>query len=85
MGDHGALFNSEEVGTWFQAIGSSWNHYAIWLRFPKLAVEYYQQEVLYTIGKLVGEPLKVDLNTAATVGDKSAKVKSAIFVTRISN
>ena len=49
------------------------------------AVEYYQQSVLYTIGKLVGKPLKVDLNTAATVRDKFAKAKSTIFVMRISN
>ncbi|KAL7163194.1 hypothetical protein ACSBR2_039315 [Camellia fascicularis] len=37
---------------------------AIWVRFPNLPIEYYNEKVLYHITKVLGNPLKVDINTA---------------------
>ncbi|XP_028067164.1 uncharacterized protein LOC114269971 [Camellia sinensis] len=37
---------------------------AIWVRFPNLPIEYYDEKVLYHIPKVLGKPLKVDINIA---------------------
>ncbi|GMP90397.1 hypothetical protein CsSME_00041550 [Camellia sinensis var. sinensis] len=47
---------------------------AIWVRFPNLPIEYYDEKVLYHISKALGKPLKIDINTAMTARGKYARV-----------
>lgn len=47
---------------------------AVWVRFPELPIEYYQDRVLYAIAKCIGKPLKVDLNTAMAARGRFARV-----------
>ncbi|XP_028119243.1 uncharacterized protein LOC114316766 [Camellia sinensis] len=46
---------------------------AVWVRFPKLPIEYFQEKVLYTIAKQLGRPLKLDLTTALATRGKFAR------------
>ncbi|XP_028120276.1 uncharacterized protein LOC114317724 [Camellia sinensis] len=47
---------------------------AIWVRFPNLPIEYYDEKVLYHISKALGKPLKIDINTAMAARGKYARV-----------
>ncbi|XP_028115237.1 uncharacterized protein LOC114313094 [Camellia sinensis] len=47
---------------------------AIWVRFPNLPIEYYDDKVLYHISKVLSTPLKVDINTAMAARGKYARV-----------
>ncbi|KAL7219922.1 hypothetical protein ACSBR2_012894 [Camellia fascicularis] len=47
---------------------------AIWVRFPNLPIEYYNEKVLFHIAKALGVPLKVDTNTAMAARGKYARV-----------
>ncbi|KAL7162950.1 hypothetical protein ACSBR2_039121 [Camellia fascicularis] len=37
---------------------------AMWVRFPNLPIEYFNEKVLFHIAKVLGTPLKIDINTA---------------------
>ncbi|KAI8566029.1 hypothetical protein RHMOL_Rhmol02G0007400 [Rhododendron molle] len=47
---------------------------AVWMRFPFLPYEYYDEESLFTIAKELGKPLKVDINTIAGIRASYARV-----------
>ncbi|XP_028099056.1 uncharacterized protein LOC114298645 [Camellia sinensis] len=47
---------------------------ALWVRFPNLPIEYYNEKVLYHIAKVLGVPLKVDINTTMASKGKYARV-----------
>ncbi|KAI8024833.1 hypothetical protein LOK49_LG02G00256 [Camellia lanceoleosa] len=47
---------------------------AVWVRFPELPIEYFQEKVLYTIAKQIGKPLKIDLTTTMATRDRYARV-----------
>lgn len=47
---------------------------AIWVRFPTLPIEYYNEKALFHITKVLGVPLKIDINTAMTARGKYARV-----------
>ncbi|XP_028086504.1 uncharacterized protein LOC114287372 [Camellia sinensis] len=47
---------------------------AIWVRFPNLPIEYYNEKVLFHIAKALGVPLKVDINIAMVARGKYARV-----------
>ncbi|KAI8019915.1 Uncharacterized protein LOK49_LG04G01321 [Camellia lanceoleosa] len=47
---------------------------SIWVRFPNLPIEYYDEKVLYHISKVLGTPLKIDINTAMAARGKYARV-----------
>ncbi|CAL5432119.1 unnamed protein product [Camellia sinensis] len=47
---------------------------AIWVRFPNLPIEYYDEKVLYHIAKVLGKPLKVNINIAMAARGKYARV-----------
>ncbi|KAL7240588.1 hypothetical protein ACSBR2_006279 [Camellia fascicularis] len=47
---------------------------AIWVRFPELPIEYYQEKVLYAIVKSIGKPLKIDWTTAMATRGKFARI-----------
>ncbi|KAI7982784.1 Uncharacterized protein LOK49_LG15G01612 [Camellia lanceoleosa] len=46
----------------------------LWMRFPQLLIEYYNEKVLFHIAKTLGKPLKIDLNTVTTTRGKYARV-----------
>ncbi|KAL7230600.1 hypothetical protein ACSBR2_008965 [Camellia fascicularis] len=47
---------------------------AVWVKFPELPIEYFQEKVLYTIARQLGKPLKIDLTTAMATRGKYARV-----------
>ncbi|KAL7201289.1 hypothetical protein ACSBR1_033069 [Camellia fascicularis] len=47
---------------------------ALWVRFPQLPIEYYNEKVLFHIAKAIGKPLKIDLNTAMSARGRYARV-----------
>ncbi|KAL7262125.1 hypothetical protein ACSBR1_000500 [Camellia fascicularis] len=46
----------------------------IWVRFPNLPIEYYNEKVLFHIAKALGVPLKVDINRAMAARGKYVRV-----------
>ncbi|KAL7165460.1 hypothetical protein ACSBR2_041194 [Camellia fascicularis] len=48
---------------------------AIWVQFPNLPIEYYDENFLYHIAKALGTPLKVDINTAMAARGRAPKEK----------
>ncbi|CAL5380125.1 unnamed protein product [Camellia sinensis] len=46
----------------------------IWVQFPTLPIEYYNEKALYHIAKVLGIPLKIDINTAMAARGKYARV-----------
>lgn len=47
---------------------------AIWVQFPNLPIEYYNENVLNHISKVLGVPLKIIINTAMAARGKHARV-----------
>ncbi|KAL7173820.1 hypothetical protein ACSBR2_033142 [Camellia fascicularis] len=47
---------------------------ALWVRFPQLPIEYYDEKMLFHIAKTIGKPLKIDLNTTTSSRGKYARV-----------
>ncbi|KAI8524131.1 hypothetical protein RHMOL_Rhmol13G0126100 [Rhododendron molle] len=47
---------------------------AVWMRFPFLPYEYYDEESLFEIAKELGKPLKVDINTINGIRASYARV-----------
>ncbi|KAI7983905.1 hypothetical protein LOK49_LG15G00480 [Camellia lanceoleosa] len=47
---------------------------AIWVQFPELPIEYYQDKVLFAIAKSLGKPLKIDWTTAMATRGKFARI-----------
>ncbi|KAI8031372.1 Uncharacterized protein LOK49_LG01G03785 [Camellia lanceoleosa] len=54
----------------------------LWVRFPQLPIEYYNEKVLYHIAKVIGKPLKVDLNTAMSTRGRYARVCVEVDLTK---
>lgn len=46
----------------------------VWVRFPMLPIEYFEDEFLIKIGKNVGRPVKVDNTTSLVSKGKFARV-----------
>ncbi|XP_028105264.1 uncharacterized protein LOC114304299, partial [Camellia sinensis] len=55
---------------------------ALWVRFPQLPIEYYNEKVLFHIAKAIGKPLKVDLNTAISARGRYARVCVEVDLTK---
>ncbi|KAL7166469.1 hypothetical protein ACSBR2_037192 [Camellia fascicularis] len=47
---------------------------ALWVRFPQLPIEHYNEKVLFHIAKAIGKPLKIDLNTVMSARGRYARV-----------
>ncbi|MCQ7012992.1 DUF4283 domain-containing protein, partial [Clostridioides difficile] len=47
---------------------------AVWIRFPRLSVRYYDDRVLLAMGNTVGKALKVDQNTRYASRRRFARV-----------
>ncbi|XP_028060303.1 uncharacterized protein LOC114263918 [Camellia sinensis] len=46
----------------------------VWVQFPELQIEYYQEKVLFAIAKAISKPLKIDWTTAMATRGKFARV-----------
>nr|POE65572.1 hypothetical protein CFP56_57451 [Quercus suber] len=50
---------------YFKASKASFNLVAVWVRLPKLPIEFYDNSVLLEIGKAIGSVVRIDSYTAA--------------------
>ncbi|KAI9107679.1 hypothetical protein K1719_021342 [Acacia pycnantha] len=47
---------------------------AMWVRLPKLPLEYYDDEALTIIGNMIGKTIRVDLNTSCQLQGHFARI-----------
>ncbi|XP_028751730.1 uncharacterized protein LOC114711487 [Neltuma alba] len=47
---------------------------AVWVRLPRISLEYYDEEALTIIGNRIGETLKVDVNTSCQLRGHYARI-----------
>ncbi|KAG8371874.1 hypothetical protein BUALT_Bualt12G0008300 [Buddleja alternifolia] len=69
------------VGKWFEGFRASTYKVTTavtWVRIPELAIVLYQPEILFTIAKGIGKPVKMDHNTY-----KSARGRFARFCVQV--
>lgn len=59
---------------YFKASEASFNSVAVWVRFPKLPIEFYDNSMLLEIGKAIGPMLRIDSYTAAGARGSYARV-----------
>ncbi|XP_028097010.1 uncharacterized protein LOC114296880 [Camellia sinensis] len=72
-----ALDHYVTVGRWqqdFKSDEAEEDTTAMWVRFPYLPIEYYNEKVLFHIAKVLGTPLKIDINTAMAARGRYAWV-----------
>ncbi|KAL7243796.1 hypothetical protein ACSBR1_016088 [Camellia fascicularis] len=55
---------------------------ALWVRFPQLPIEYYNEKVLFHVAKAIRKPLKVDLNTVMSARGRYARVCVEVNLTK---
>lgn len=46
----------------------------VWVRFPDLPIEYYDQDFLFRVGEKIGEPIRIDSATSLTSRGKFARL-----------
>ncbi|XP_031120258.1 uncharacterized protein LOC116023400 [Ipomoea triloba] len=54
----------------------------VWIRFPALPIEYFEDEFLRKIGKEVGRPVKVDYTTSLVSKGKFARICIELDMTK---
>ncbi|KAI9120662.1 hypothetical protein K1719_007695 [Acacia pycnantha] len=54
----------------------------VWVRMPKVALEYYDKEALEWIGDRIGETIKVDFNTSCQLRGHYARVCVLVDLTK---
>ncbi|XP_028789004.1 uncharacterized protein LOC114745029 [Neltuma alba] len=47
---------------------------AVWVRLPRVSLEYYDEEALTIIGNRIGETIKVDVNTSSQLRGHYARI-----------
>lgn len=62
----------------FDADDDSAGRQAVWVRIPKLPIEYYEKHLLWEVGNEIGRTLKVDEHT---LNEKRKKGKAGMFLT----
>ncbi|XP_031106253.1 uncharacterized protein LOC116010899 [Ipomoea triloba] len=58
------------------------NKLLVWVRFPALPIEYFEEEFLTKIGKNIGRPVKVDTTTSLISIGRFARVCVEVDVTK---
>ncbi|MBA0811193.1 hypothetical protein Gohar_003117, partial [Gossypium harknessii] len=53
-----------------------------WIQLLGLPLEYFNEEVLVKVGKLVGRPIKLDSNTVYTTRGKFARICIEIYLSK---
>ncbi|XP_019178353.1 PREDICTED: uncharacterized protein LOC109173568 [Ipomoea nil] len=46
----------------------------VWIRFPTMPIEYFEEEFLMRLGKGLGKPVKIDLTTGLVAKGKFARI-----------
>ncbi|KAK6944178.1 protein of unknown function DUF4283 [Dillenia turbinata] len=59
---------------WFHAQKAKVTSTVVWVHLPQLPIEFFEEEVLFKIGKAIGKPLKTDNNTANALRGKFARI-----------
>ncbi|XP_019195841.1 PREDICTED: uncharacterized protein LOC109189684 [Ipomoea nil] len=54
----------------------------VWVRFPELPIEYFDEEFLKKIGKTIGRPVKIDTTTSLASIGKFARICVEIDITK---
>jgi hypothetical protein len=54
----------------------------VWIRIPSLNLVYYDESVLWAIASMVGNPIKVDLNTLTLARGRFARICVEIDLTQ---
>ncbi|XP_031127518.1 uncharacterized protein LOC116029609 [Ipomoea triloba] len=54
----------------------------VWVRFPKLPIEYFEEDFLKKIGLSIGRPVKIDTTTSLTTKGKFARVCVELDITK---
>lgn len=54
----------------------------VWVQFPKLPIEYYQDKILFAISKSIGKPFKIDWTTAMATRGKFTRVSIEIDLSK---
>ncbi|OMO49678.1 hypothetical protein COLO4_38451 [Corchorus olitorius] len=52
----------------------SFSRLAVWIQLPELPIEYYDAQVLYKIGSLIGKPIKIDAHTGSANRGRYARI-----------
>ncbi|OMO52223.1 hypothetical protein CCACVL1_29304 [Corchorus capsularis] len=58
----------------FKPSAETYRKIAVWLQLPELPIEYYDRDVLFKIGALIGTPIKIDANTGSTTRGRYARI-----------
>lgn len=66
----------------FKASEASFNSVAVWVRLPKLPIEFYDNSVLLEIGKAIGPMLRIDSYTASGARGSYARLCLQIDLTK---
>lgn len=74
MDDRGNYLHVQRWQPNFIADDAVITHLLVWVRFPKLSVEYYSIDWLHRAGNKLGKTLKVDMATIASSRGKYARV-----------
>lgn len=54
----------------------------VWVRFPGLPLEYYDNELLFRIGEKIGRPIRIDSTTSLTSRGKFARLCVEVDITK---
>lgn len=54
----------------------------VWVRFPGLPMEYYDNEFLFRIGEKIGRPIRIDSATSLTTRGKFARLCVEVDITK---
>lgn len=54
----------------------------VWVRFPDLPIEYYDQNFLFTVGRKIGEPIRIDSATSLISRGKFARMCIEVDITK---
>lgn len=58
------------------------NKFLVWVRFPKLPIEYFEEDFMMKIGRRIGRPIKVDSTTSLVSKGKFARACIEVDITK---
>ncbi|XP_028770079.1 uncharacterized protein LOC114727545 [Neltuma alba] len=66
----------------FQSNRASIDKVAVWVRLPRIFLEYYDKEALTMIGNRIGETIKIDMNTSCQLRGHYAQICVLVDLTK---
>uniref|UniRef100_A0A7N2MUV0 CCHC-type domain-containing protein n=1 Tax=Quercus lobata TaxID=97700 RepID=A0A7N2MUV0_QUELO len=76
------LIKFSDEADYDKALEASFNSVVVWVRLPKLPIEFYDNSVLLEIGKAIGPVLRVDSYTASGAKGSYARLCLQIDLTK---